>query len=173
MVFALFLKCLSRKRTKRKEVVTLKRADIIVGIIGVLLSGFVFMETVKFPEDKVLIMGPSFFPKLLATGLMVMSIILLIKALMGKSMQTNEKFDIKDPGIQRSGIALLATVIYCLLLPHLGFILDSTLYLVFLMYLLKQRSYIKMTLISLAVSLAVFAIFRIALNITLPLGFFG
>jgi len=138
-----------------------------------MLSGYVFMATAQFPQDNVLLLGPSFFPRLLAVGLLIMSILLLIKALMGRSMQSNDKFDIKNPGTQRAGIALLATIVYCLVLPYLGFIIDSVLYLIFLMYLLKQRSYLKMVIISLGVTFMVYAVFRMALNITLPLGLLG
>ncbi|MFZ5945341.1 MAG: tripartite tricarboxylate transporter TctB family protein [Bacillota bacterium] len=151
----------------------MKRADIIASLIGVSLCGYVFWASGKFPEDNVLLLGPSFFPRLLAWALFFMSIVLLVKALMGKSMESKEKFDIKDPGIQRAGIALLATIVYIFTLDFLGFIIGSTIYLVFLMYLLKLRSYGRMFLISLSVTFIVFAVFRVFLHITLPLGFLG
>jgi len=174
MVFALFLKIiLAQNLSLKKGSCKLKKADIIAAIVGILLSGYVFMATAQFPQDNVLLLGPSFFPRLLAVGLLIMSILLLIKALMGRSMQSNDKFDIKNPGTQRAGIALLATIVYCLVLPYLGFIIDNVLYLIFLMYLLKQRSYLKMVIISLGVTFMVYAVFRMALNITLPLGLLG
>ena len=122
----------------------MKKADIIAGILGILLSFYIFMESAKFPEDNVLLMGPSFFPRILAVLMLIMSIALIVIALMGKSAKTAEKLDIRDPGIQRSIIALVATVIYLLLFKRLGFILDSILYLMFLMYLLKLRNYVQM-----------------------------
>jgi len=151
----------------------LKKADIIAGILGILLSFYIFMESAKFPEDNVLLMGPSFFPRILAVLMLIMSIALIVIALMGKSAKTAEKLDIRDPGIQRSIIALVATVIYLLLFKRLGFILDSILYLMFLMYLLKLRNYVQMVLVSIGVSVAVYFIFKVGLSITLPLGILG
>ncbi|NLW25318.1 MAG: tripartite tricarboxylate transporter TctB family protein [Clostridia bacterium] len=151
----------------------MKKADIIAGILGILLSFYIFMESAKFPEDNVLLMGPSFFPRILAVLMLIMSIALIVIALMGKSAKTAEKLDIRDPGIQRSIIALVATVIYLLLFKRLGFILDSILYLMFLMYLLKLRNYVQMVLVSIGVSVAVYFIFKVGLSITLPLGILG
>jgi len=151
----------------------LKKDEIIGGIIGVLISGFVFYESSKFPKDIVMSIGPSYFPKILATALLLVSGILIINAIRGKSKKSAEGFDIKDPGIQRAGVALLATIVYCLVLNYIGFIISSSMFLLFLMYLLKKRNYFKMAAISIGVTLSVYFIFRTLLNITLPSGFLG
>jgi len=77
----------------------LKKADIIASILGIFLSAYVFWATVKFPEDNVLLLGPSFFPRIVAGALIFMCVVLLAKALMGKSMLSKDKFDIRDPDI--------------------------------------------------------------------------
>ncbi|SHI87644.1 Tripartite tricarboxylate transporter TctB family protein [Geosporobacter subterraneus DSM 17957] len=151
----------------------MRKADIIGGLMGVFISAFVFYESSKFPEDIVMKIGPSYFPRILAMGLLLVSGILILQAYMGKSKKPAEKFDIKEPGIQRAGIALLSTIVYCMILDKVGFIPSSILYLVFLMYLLEKRNYVKMTMISTAVVVGIYIIFKTILNITLPSGFFG
>lgn len=151
----------------------MKKADMIAGILGLSLSLYVIWAASQFPEDKVLLLGPHFFPMLLASGLGILSIVLFMKAFLNNSRPDREPLNFKDPGVQRAGIALLATIIYCMLLNFAGFILTSISYLLFLMYLLKQRHPLKMIAVALGVTFAVYGIFRIALNITLPTGFFG
>lgn len=151
----------------------MKKADIIAGLLGLSLSFYIIIQSGKFPEDNVLLLGPSFFPRILAVLMLVMSTTLIITALLGKSARTAEKLDIRDPGIQRSIITLAATVIYLLLLKPVGFIVDTIVYLIFLMYLLKLRNYLQMVLVAVGVSVAVYYVFRVALNITLPLGILG
>ncbi|NLT95980.1 MAG: tripartite tricarboxylate transporter TctB family protein [Clostridia bacterium] len=151
----------------------MKKADIIAGLLGLALSFYIIVQSGKFPEDHVLLLGPSFFPRILAGLMVVMSTVLIIKALLGKSAPTAEKLYIKDPGIQRSIITLIATVIYLLLLKRVGFIVDTIVYLMFLMYLLKLRDYLKMVLVAVGVTFAVYYVFKVALNIALPLGFWG
>lgn len=151
----------------------MKRADIIAGILGLFVGFYVIIESRTFPDDEVLLMGPSFFPIVLSVLMLIFSIALIVNALMGRSAKKAEKLDIRDPGIQRSIISLLATIVYLSTLEKLGFIIGSIIYLMFLMYLLKLRNYVKMVLVSVGVSLAVYYIFRVALSITLPLGLLG
>ncbi len=151
----------------------MNKADVFAGILGILISIFVFFESAKFPKDIVMSVGPSYFPNILATALLIVSGILIINSFIGKNKKTYEKFDVKSPEVQRAGISLLATIVYCLILKHIGFIISSTIYLLFLMYLLKKRNYIKMTVISICVTLSIYFVFKAVLNITLPMGFLG
>lgn len=150
--------------------ICLKKPDIIGGILGILISIYVLYESAKFPKDIVMKVGPGYFPRLLAVALFAASVLLIINALRGKSRKKYEKFNIKDPGIHRAGIALLATISYCLVLKYLGFIISSVLYLMFLMYLLKKRNYVSMIVISACISIGIYSIFQSILNITLPMG---
>ncbi|MDT8899897.1 tripartite tricarboxylate transporter TctB family protein [Anaeroselena agilis] len=151
----------------------MKIPDIIAGILGLALSVYVIYTAYFFPEDKVLLLGPSFFPTVLAIGLGIFSLMLLSAALRGKSRPSADPFSLKDPAIHRAGISLLAIIAYCLVLGTLGFIITSTVFLFGLMYLLKRRDYIKMAAVSIAVTLLVYGIFNRLLDISLPAGFLG
>lgn len=150
-----------------------KIPDIIAGIIGLLISVYVVITAHSFPEDKVLLLGPSFFPTVLAAGLGIFSLLLLSAALRGKARPATDPFSVKDPGVHRAGISLLAVIVYCLLLGTLGFIITSTVYLFGLMFLLKRRDYLKMAAVSLGVTLLIYGIFNRLLDISLPAGFLG
>jgi putative tricarboxylic transport membrane protein len=148
----------------------MKHADIIGGMLGIILSFLIFYIASGFPEDQVVRVGPAFFPKLVAVGLGIFSVILLISAYTGNQVETNPGFSIKDPGIQRGIISAGATIIYCLLFEYLGFIVCTFIYLSFLMILLKDRQYIQIAITSITVTAVVYFIFKVLLNITLPSG---
>ena len=148
----------------------MKRADIVAGLLGLGLSLLVFYLTASFPEDQVVRVGPAFFPRLLAAGLGLFSSILLVSAFFQKTTAVHPGFSLKDPGVQRGIISVGVTVIYCFLFDYLGFITCTIIYLLFLMFLLKERKYIQMAVISISVSVVVFFIFKVLLNITLPMG---
>lgn len=151
----------------------MKKPDIIAGIIGLVICVYVIYTAYFFPEDKVLLLGPSFFPSVLAGGLGLFSLILLAGALRGKSRHSADPFSVSDPGIRRAGVSLLAAVVYCLLFNILGFIVVSILYLFGLMFLLHRRDYLKMAAVSVGVTLLVYAIFNRLLDISLPAGILG
>jgi putative tricarboxylic transport membrane protein len=117
--------------------------------------------------------GPDFFPRLIAAGLFIFSGVLIVSNLLSREEDTVVRFDIKDPGVQRAGIALLASIVYGLLVETFGFILTTIVYLVFLMYVMKLRKWKKMGLVAVMVSLLVFLVFRVFLHITLPDGFWA
>ena len=148
----------------------MKRADIIASLLGIALSFLIFYITSSFPEDQVVRVGPAFFPRLLAAGLGIFSAILLLSACTREHLETHAGFSFKNRGIQRGIISVGATVIYCLFFEYLGFITCTIIYLIFLMLLLKDRQYIQITITSITVTIAVFLIFKVLLNITLPMG---
>lgn len=157
----------------RKDELLLKKPDTIAGTIGLLIAVYVIYTAHFFPEDKVLLLGPSFFPTVLACGLGVFSLVLLVVALRGKSRRSTDPFNIKDPGVQRAGVSLLAIIAYCFLFDVLGFIIVSSLYLFGLMFLLHRRDYLRMAAVSVGVTLLVYAIFNRLLDISLPAGLLG
>jgi len=152
---------------------TLKKENIIFGIIGMALSLYVFWATSQFPKDKIMGIGPSFFPRILATGLFVFGFILIVLNLLKADQSAGKSFSIKDPGIQRSIIAFTATMVYVFAISFLGFVISTIIYLASLMYLMRFRKIIRVTIISVSVSIVVYTIFNTLLNISLPKGFWS
>jgi hypothetical protein len=111
----------------------------------------------------------------IAIGLGLVCLLLIIQEMIPNNNDyDDDKMDslsLKDPGIKRSLTSLFATVAYVLLMPFLGFIASTTIYLFFLMFLLKNRAFIKMGIVSILVSVGVFLLFKTVLHITLPTGF--
>ena len=152
----------------------MKRADFIIGFLGLFLTLYIWITTASFPEDQVVQVGPAFFPRMLAVGLGLTSLTLIIQAILkvaskGQSSEA-ETLSLRDPGIRRALTALAATISYCLLLETIGFIPLSIIYLILLMLLLKEKNYIQMGITSVAVTGLLYAVFNMLLNITLPLG---
>lgn len=148
----------------------MKRVDIIFGIIGLIISAYVFYMLGLFPESQPGEVGADFFPYILAIGLSVSSLVLIVSSVFKKLSEDAEPFKFTDAGIQRMGIALTVTVIYCLAMDTLGFIVCTLAYLPLMMFLLKERKYFQMALVSGAITGTVFLVFNSFLNITLPLG---
>ena len=80
----------------------MKTADLIGGGTGIALGCFVLYEGSKMPADLIMKIGPSYFPDLLAIGLIIFSLILIIYALRGRSKGLSEPISLSDKGIQRA-----------------------------------------------------------------------
>ncbi len=56
----------------------MKVADIVGGLIGILVGAFALWEGTKMPTDVVMKIGPSFFPSILGGMLILCSSVLLV-----------------------------------------------------------------------------------------------
>lgn len=148
----------------------MNKPNIIAGILGMLLSCYIFFTAMKFPKPPATLLGPDFFPMILSLGLFIFSLSLLVQAILKKCNVEYEKMDIKSPEVIRSSMSLVATLIYVLLMQFIGFITATIIYLLFLMYLLKNREYVKMGIVSIVVSIIIYLLFKNLLHITLPSG---
>lgn len=148
----------------------MKKANLIIGVLGICLGGYVIYTASRFPENNSAVdPGAAYFPTLLGAFVALLCIILIVTTLLGNKGEADEALTI-TPGVKRAGAGMVIFIIYCLLFKTLGFILD-TIWMCFAgMFLLQNRSYVKMALISIAASVAIYVVFVILLGAKLPAG---
>ena len=149
----------------------MNKPNIVSALIGVAISTYILLAASRFPSIPGSMIGPGYFPVMLAIGLMCTSMILLIQAILKKGKLEYSKLDVKSPELIRSFLSLVATVLYAILMQFTGFIVATVFYLFYLMYLLKNRNIKQMTILSVLISIAVYIVFKGVLNLTLPTGF--
>jgi putative tricarboxylic transport membrane protein len=147
-----------------------KRVDIISGMIGILIGAYVMIKCQSYPEDFVMKIGPAFFPEILAGGLIIFSVLLVVQALLGKSIGDVEKISIRQKGVQRVLIALAVMVVYCAVLKPVGFIIATIPFIMFYMFLLGNRKIVQYVWVPAAITLAVYLVFEKVLVLSLPAG---
>ncbi|MDR0378934.1 MAG: tripartite tricarboxylate transporter TctB family protein [Candidatus Accumulibacter sp.] len=148
----------------------MKRADIIGGLVGMAIGLLALWQGSTMPTDVVMKIGPSFFPGLLAGGLILFSVTLLINALLGRSKGTVEALRLADPGTRRGLVTLGAAMVFCIIIEPLGFILSSILFLVFMIRMLGKRTPASLLAAPLLITIGVWVVFEKILHLTLPAG---
>jgi putative tricarboxylic transport membrane protein len=148
----------------------MKTADIVAGLIGILIGVYIVWEGSTMPADVVMKIGPSFFPNILAGFLIVCSLALIVTALRGRSKGSVAPLRVSDPGVQRGLITLAATLVYCILLKPLGFIPTSLAFMVFMMVTLGRRKPMSLIAAPWVVTLSVWVVFEKILHLDLPPG---
>jgi putative tricarboxylic transport membrane protein len=150
-----------------------KKANIIAAIIGMGFSSAVFVITLGFKKFKNVPVGPEFFPRWLAIGLFVCSVVLAVQALMAKPAGNSPAptLSIFDKGIARLLMGAAIIVLYAISWGFLGFIIATPLALFGLMFLLGLRGYPLMIAFSLSATAVIFCAFRYLLGIDMPMGF--
>ena len=148
----------------------MKLVDAISGMIGILIGAYVMIKCQSYPEDFVMKIGPAFFPEILAGGLLVFSTLLIIQALLGKSIGDSQSLSLREKGTQRVLLALAGMIIYCAVLKPVGFIIATIPFIMFYMFLLGNRKIVQYVWVPVAITLGVYLVFEKVLVLSLPAG---
>lgn len=149
----------------------MKRGNLISSFICMALSVYVIVQANTFPElGGSQVSGPGFFPKLWAVVLVGLSIILL-----GTSFYShkNSQVGLLSPESIKVYICMAALIGYIVLLNSIGFILVTPVFLFGLIRFFGMKSYDKIAVTSIVITLAVYGVFEILLAVPLPAGILG
>jgi putative tricarboxylic transport membrane protein len=142
----------------------------------ILLVGVMFAETFNFPEKSDWQMySPAFYPRIILTIIGILTMVLSIRSFkLAKQSTESNGNDAKQSFWKEYGNIILLFVvfgIYAVLLPQIGFIMASILYLfasqAILMGIGKKPLILNST-VSLVATLAVYFIFTNILGVWLP-----
>ena len=148
----------------------MKKANIVVGILGLLLGLYVVITAASFPENRSAVdPGAAYFPTIMGTFVAILCVALIIFSLMGKGADINDSLAI-TPGMKRAALGVVLFVIYGLLFKPVGFLIDTAVFCFVCMYLLQNRRYVKMTITSVLTSAVIYIIFAQFLGAKLPAG---
>jgi putative tricarboxylic transport membrane protein len=145
----------------------LRRADFAIGL-GLLAFALVYYQQSfsivrGFASDR---LGPAFFPRMLALSLAALSLVLIVRALAGRS-------DPSRPPAMRLGVfaaVMGLLVVYAVIMPAVGFIVATPVLLAAVIWLLGLRQWAALLTTAIAVTAVLYVVFGRALHVLLPLG---
>ena len=112
--------------------------------------------------------GPAFFPWFVTTGLLILSVALLIQG--QRASRSNSERPAPSHITSTGWIALGAFVVYLLLVPLLGFLTASIPFFAVLTALYGQRNRLLVAVSAIAVPVLVYVVFRYGFQMLLPRG---
>ncbi len=148
----------------------LKNKDVMLGIFMALFALVALHQTRFMPPPRIDSIGPAGFPRALSLILLFFSILIIISGLASKK----EEKEFADLNIRKNYlvvITFISLIIYIfLLMPNIGFIFSTIIFLWFLQYTLTpgKKKYINITLISIITPIALNYIFTELLTVFLP-----
>ena len=152
----------------------MKKADLITGIVLLVLSGYVIQEAWQMPPSASFGPGSGFLSLWLGVVLAVFATILFVSA--WHRQATEKDSEPVFPGKQ----ALLAITLvlvglagYILLIEVLGYLVDTFLFIVFLMKVVEREKWPLTLMVAVITTAALFITFQFLLQITLPSNMFG
>ncbi len=149
--------------------VSLKKVDIVSSLLIIPICLYVFYESGRWPVIPD--MGsPAWIPRGVAACLLGAALLLLGKALKGRSLTLPGRLEGRD----RARVLWVAalTGAYVLCIERLGFIATTAPYLFGFALALGERRWGRLVLFAVAVPVVTYLVFDTALNVPLPRGLF-
>jgi len=103
-------------------------SDVIAGVLLILVSIFLIVESLEFPDAMGTEPGPAFFPIVLSIILIFLSILLIIKGVKTNVRHFEITKEIRD-NIKTLGLTILATILFLFFWRYLPFYIIAFLYL--------------------------------------------
>jgi putative tricarboxylic transport membrane protein len=147
---------------------------MITGVFLLVLSGFVIWEAAQMPPSATFGPGSGFLPFWLGVLLAVLATILFVSA---KRREVTEK-DSESVFPGKQALFAIAAVLaglagYILLIDVLGYLVDTFLFVVFLVKVVEREPWPLTLKLAVATTIGLFITFQILLKITLPSNMFG
>jgi putative tricarboxylic transport membrane protein len=148
-----------------------KKGNMIISIILILIGIFVLFEISSFPSyEGGTITGPDFFPRILALTIIGLSLILFISTFISKDESKTGLFDIYAI---KAYITMVSILAYMVALNIIGFIFATPLFLFGLVRFYGMKHYPKLVLVSIVITGIIYSVFKLLLAVPLPTGIIG
>ena len=144
----------------------MKKSNIFVSIIIILIGIFTLIEVKSFPQGQNNVVGPGFFPGIIATILIILGIILFIQSIRIKKDE-DKKVNLFNKENKLAYIIMGITLIYLVAMNYIGFLISSIIYLTTLIILYGENNKIKSLIASTIISSAIYFVFSMLLNVPL------
>ena len=140
---------------------------LVILLLGIALGGYSLYMFRTAAVKTSWIMSPYLFPLLLSVFTILVSLSLLLEAI--HEVRAAAGSDRKGKmNLKSVAVVMLLCIAYAALLPHLGFILTSMLFLAAFIRFLGERRIWLVGVISLVMPLLLYGIFGVLLSVRLP-----
>jgi putative tricarboxylic transport membrane protein len=152
----------------------MKKAEMMAGVFLLALSGFVIWGALTMPPSSSFGPGAGFLPFWLGVLLAVLATILFVSAWRSQATEKNTKpvFPGKQALFAITSV-LVGLAVYILLIEVVGYLVDTFLFVVFLMKVVEREKWPLTLMIAVSTTVGLFITFQILLQITLPSNMFG
>jgi putative tricarboxylic transport membrane protein len=139
-----------------------------------LLGLFVCFEARKLEVGKIFNPGAGFFPFWLSVGLILVSVVLIIKSVFERDEPSSEFKGLWSGLTWKKNLFVLgALFLYVFLLEILGYMISTFLLILFLFRAIKAQRWIVMIAGSAFTSLSTYFLFKFWLQVQFPVGILG
>lgn len=150
----------------------MRRGDLIIGGLLFLIGCGISVCAIMTSVGNIRKPGPGFLAFLTGGGLMILSLVILLKAWrLSKPLSTQRGIEV--PRLRNIVFFSLGVVAYAYMLDHLGYLVATLLFMAFLLRAIYPQRWWVIVLGSIGSDVISYLMFSTWLKIDLPIGIFG
>ncbi len=148
--------------------------ELVIGIVLIFLGLFTFVVAGNYHTQTGGV-GPAFFPRVMSILLILLSAVLIYfsilkpQSLTESSDASQEEIVVSTQAFGKIIICIVGLIVYWWVMYYLGYIGPSIAYLVFMMLLLGERNWLKISCWSIGLPVLLYIAFERILNVPLPM----
>lgn len=150
----------------------MKKGNIIASILCIALGAYVVITSLGYPKAEAYgtgAPGPGLWPGIVGAGLILAALWVLVKALRTPA-EDQGQITVWGEGPKRVYVTMAILVVYCYLLPIVGFIpMTIVMMFIFVHWFAKYKWYATLA-IAVATAVVIYAVFKYALNVPIDFG---
>ena len=150
----------------------MKSHDQVISVLLIGIAGLVFYGTKDYGSGGLAMIGADFWPRVLATLLIVLAIVLFTQSMMKSYKDKANPIDLHSPGMKRVVKMCLALAVFSVILYYFGFIISILFLIPICMVILGERRKKWLAMVTGSVIASVYIIFVLILQLRLPEGIF-
>lgn len=145
--------------------------QVIMVLFGTILLYLIPGQVAEIPGQLV---GPRFFPIMLGILIIALSILSILSNLMKKKVEAspviNQATQAKGRGLTQVILSFGLLILWTILNSMLGFVVTTFLLTIALMYIIGNRSIVKMVIVSIVFTVLLYLAANYLLQLTVPTG---
>lgn len=147
--------------------------NFLTGLIAVIVGGIYIITAMGLKKpmigDNV---GPRLFPYIVGIAAVIAGVVLIIQdRLPGKASKKADFGFVKDKAIWiKIALTTVVGIAYGLVMDSLGFIIPTTLFMIFITTLINKGKLVQNLIIAISFSAITYGVFGVALKLSLPRG---
>ena len=148
-----------------------KTGNMILSVVFIVLGILMFVFTGQFPYNGLTNFGAGFWPRIIATLMIICSLLDFITSMLSKDPKMLEVIiDWKSAGMKRVYATAVVLILFCVLVHFFG-LLIGLLWMIFgVMFTMGERRIPMLVVTPIVMTLFVFVAFQVLLKVQLPTG---
>jgi putative tricarboxylic transport membrane protein len=147
-----------------------KRIDISISLALIVIAGIMIHTSRSFPGAQGADVGASFFPVILSSVLILLSVLLMVTSMKKKTVESRSE---EKSEWKKVLLGMTCTFFYFVLLIYLGYVIATPIFLAAMMWMFNYRRLIHVVFWSLLITGLIYVCFALLLQVPLPDGVLG